>query len=165
MTIKKRKRLLAQRVCASRRILAQRFGNVITLSSLRFFLCLPFVPLIGYCHKGLKTETCVPTAHRLFQTTYIFVSEKHCASKKHGAFKRILEQRFVDRIPLSFLCSPFVFPLSPQYKIGTKVTKNYTKLHQIWNMWLLLRLLIKPTFFLTGAKSKTVSPTTLFHHC
>ena len=51
--------LLAQRVCASKRILAHRFGNEISLYFLCFFLCLPFVPLIGYRHKGLQTETFV----------------------------------------------------------------------------------------------------------
>ena len=40
-TFKKRKRLLAQRVCASKRILAQTFGNGTPLSSLCFSFAYP----------------------------------------------------------------------------------------------------------------------------
>ena len=58
------------------------------------------------------------------------------------------------KIPLTLLCSSFIFPLCLKYVIGTK-------LHIVWDMWLRL----KAASFRSVASSKTVEePTTLLHH-
>ena len=74
-----RKKLLAERFCASKRILTQRFGNEISLSSLCLFFCLTFVPLISYLHKGLKTETFVPMEYSRRLKHYVL---RHMVHKK-----------------------------------------------------------------------------------
>ena len=50
----------AQRVCASKGDIGTKVWKWNSFVFFLSFLCLPLVPLIGYRHKGLQTETFVP---------------------------------------------------------------------------------------------------------